>query len=73
MGQSHISAALERFDGGLHYEDTFVGLKLSEFQSVDVPDHGRILAFAKDVEGRLLCLKGSGATETVVIFDPNEG
>lgn len=73
LEQSHIAVALERFDGGLHYEDTFVGLKLAELQSVDAPGHGKILVFAKDAEGRYLCLKGNVAAETVLIFDPNEG
>ena len=31
------------------------------------------LAFAKDIDGNLLCLKGLVTNETVVIFDPNEG
>ena len=31
------------------------------------------LAFAQDIDGNLLCLKGLATNETVVIFDPNEG
>ena len=53
--KSHIAISLEKYDGGLHYLDSYVGLKLSELRAVEVLGH-TYLVFAKDADGNLLCL-----------------
>ena len=50
--------------------DTYVGLKLSELTAVEVKGEN-YLAFAKDIDGHLLCIRVSGQ-ETVVVYDCND-
>jgi hypothetical protein len=64
---SHIAISLEKYDGGLHYMDTYVGFKLAELTAVEVKGEN-YLAFAKDIDGNLLCIRVNGQ-ETVVVYD----
>jgi hypothetical protein len=67
---SHIAISLEKYDGGLHYMDTYVGFKLAELTAVEVKGEN-YLAFAKDIDGNLLCIRVNGQ-ETVVVYDCEE-
>jgi hypothetical protein len=77
MEPAHLAIVLQKFDGGMHYMDTFIGLSVAEigkFGSSLNTDSYTLLPFAKDIEGNLQCIKreGSSGPETVVNFDPNE-
>ena len=52
LTSSHIGAALERYDGGLHYEDTFIALEFKSLLTIDAAENGILFAFAKDMDGR---------------------
>ena len=71
---SHLAIALIKFDGGLHYEDTFVGLSLDEIMDLGSTIHTPLtIPFARDSEDRILCVQMiPGEGEVVVIMDQGQ-
>ena len=52
-----LGVALQKYNGSLQYQDTFVGLTLSEISGhADLKGKG-VVPFAKDIDGTLLCVQ----------------
>lgn len=72
---SHLAIALKKFDGGLQFLDSFVGLSVAEIQKLG-QEHGlkekKIVPFAKDIDGNLQCVRVSDGVESVVAWDCDE-
>ena len=69
---SHLGVALQKYNGALQYEDTFVGLTLAEISELD----GKLglkakstIPFAKDIDGNPLCIQVANGKESVVTVD----
>ena len=74
---SHLAISLQKYNGGLQYLDTFVGLSVDELNALGT-QHGlkarKILPFAKDVDESLQCLQiNDDGSETVISFDTSDG
>lgn len=50
----HLQALLKKYNGGMHFMDTYKGLSADEIKSSDVG--ASLIAFAKDIDGSLLCI-----------------
>ena len=74
---SHLAFSLQKFNGGLQYLDTFVGLSVDELNEVGTANNlkGRkIVPFAKDIDGSLQCVQvNEDGSETVISFDTSDG
>uniref|UniRef100_A0A7S3MNV3 Uncharacterized protein n=1 Tax=Favella ehrenbergii TaxID=182087 RepID=A0A7S3MNV3_9SPIT len=73
-GCTHLALSLQKFNGGLHYQDNFVGLALEQISSVG--DAGslkaqKIVPFARDEmdQDSLLCVQVGEAGDSVVGYD----
>ena len=56
-GTCLLGVALQKYNGSLQYQDTFVGLTLSEISGhADLKGKG-VVPFAKDIDGTLLCVQ----------------
>ena len=58
-GESHLGTSLMKFNGGLQYEDTFMGLKLYQIKEISEGlglKSKNLVPFAKDCDDSLLCL-----------------
>ena len=56
---SHLAISLQKFNGGIQYEDSFVGLSVDEINAVGT-EKGlkarKIVPFARDADEQLLCV-----------------
>ena len=69
-----MAISLQKYNGGLHFYDNFIGLSLEEISQVG--DAGnlkaqRIVPFARDTmdEEQLLCVQVGDGSEQVVTYD----
>ena len=73
----HLGMSLQKFNGGMQYEDTFIGLSVDEITAVGAEkglNDRKIVPFAKDIDGQLLCVQISDAgAEAVIGYDPSDG
>ena len=71
----HLALSLQKFNGGLQYQDNFIGLSVDEINAVGDGaglKERKIVPFARDAveESELLCVQiGDDGSETVVGFD----
>ena len=57
--QTHLALSLQKFNGGMQYLDTYVGIPVEEIDTVGTQKalkERKIVPFAKDIEETLLCL-----------------
>ena len=52
-----LGVALQKYNGCLQYQDTFVGLTLSEISGHTGLKDKSVVPFAKDIDGTLLCVQ----------------
>ena len=52
-----LGVALQKYNGNLQYQDTFVGLTLSEISGHAALKDKGVVPFAKDIDGTLLCVQ----------------
>ena len=71
----HLGMSLQKFNGGIQYEDTFIGLSVDEISSAGAGLADRkIVPFARDIDGQLLCVQmGDDGSESVIGYDPSDG
>ena len=74
---SHLAFSLQKYNGGLQYLDTFVGLTIDEINGLG-STHGlkarHIVPFAKDIDESLQCVQiNDDGSETVISFDTSDG
>ena len=74
---SHLAFSLQKYNGGLQYLDTFVGVTVDEINELGTT-HGlkarHIVPFAKDIEASLQCVQiNDDGSETVISFDTADG
>ena len=74
---SHLAFSLQKYNGGLQYLDTFVGLTVDEINGLGTT-HGlkarHIVPFAKDIDESLQCVQiNEDGSETVISFDTSDG
>ena len=74
---SHLALSLQKFNGGLQYLDTFVGLSIEEINETGTANNlkdRKIVPFAKDIDGSLQCVQvNENGTESVISFDTSDG
>ena len=75
--QSHLVVSLQKFNGGMHYTDTYVGLGLNEIKQVGT-EKGliarNIVPIAKDIDDSLLSVQiNADGTNTMVTLDGSDG
>ena len=74
---SHLGFSLQKYNGGVQYLDTFVGLTVDEISALG-GQHGlkarKIVPFAKDIDESLQCVQiTEDGSETVISFDTSDG
>ena len=61
-----------KYNGGIHFLDTFRGLKLEQSLAYS-KDKGlidnKLYPLAKDIDGQLLCVQSGGGNENLVIWE----
>ena len=72
-GNSMLGVALQKYNGSLQYQDTYIGLSLSEISGHSGLKDKSVVPFAKDVDGTLLCLQIKDGKESVVMWDADAG
>ena len=74
---SHLAFSLQKFNGGLQYLDTFVGLSVDEINEAGAANNlkaRKIVPFAKDIDGSLQCVQvNDDGSETVISYDTSDG
>ena len=58
----HLQLLLLKFNGGLHFLETFKGISISEIKEAKVG--AGLVAFAKDMDGNFQCMEASGNVVT---------
>ena len=71
-GTCLLGVALQKYNGNLQYQDTFVGLTLSEISGHAALKDKGVVPFAKDIDGTLLCVQIQGGKESVITWDSDE-
>ena len=73
--QTHLALSLHKFDGGMQYLDTYIGISIEEINSIGTAKglkQQRIVPFAVDINGTLLCLQiNDDGSDTVISYDPS--
>ena len=71
-GSSMLGVALQKYNGCLQYQDTYVGLTLSEISGHAGLKDKSVVPFAKDIDGTLLCVQIKDGKESVITWDSDE-
>lgn len=76
-GVSMLGVSLTKFNGGMQYLDTFVGLSVQEISALGAEKglkQKQCVPFARDIDDSLLCVQVSAdGSETVVSVDGADG
>ena len=62
----HLHLLLSKHNGGMQFEETYVGLSLEDIMAVKTSTEPH-MPFAKDIDGNLMCLESE--TGLVVVWD----
>ena len=75
---THLALSLQKFNGGLHYPDNFIGLSIDQISAVGDSaglKARKIVPFAKDESDpdQVMCVQiGDDGSETVISFDMSD-